>query len=153
MLTSSRPDSGRTDLLSIFDPDTFRMWRLNQIGTWLISDTKRHVRARRDARDAFNVLELIVEEDVRLNLLEHAVFGNSPQKKYFIHFDSPLPQCGDDSFVCRRIPRRYDHRSKARAVTRVFLFPLTLELLKITDLSEEACKRAFFQGLHCLLHF
>jgi hypothetical protein len=129
------------------------MRRFSKIGAGFVCDAKRHMRARCYARDAFDVLELIIEEDVRLNFLEHAVFGNSPQKKYFIHFDSPLPQCGDDSFMCRRIPCRYDHRSKAWAVSRVFLFPLTLELLKITDLSEEPCKRTFFQWLQCLLHF
>src|SRR5437870_1189191 len=99
----------------------FCVRRFDKIGTGFICEAKRYMRARRYSCHASDVLELIIEEDVWLKFLEHAIFGDSAQEKYFIHFDSPLPQCSDDSFVCRRVPCSYDHCSKPRTVSWVFL--------------------------------
>jgi hypothetical protein len=56
------------------------------------------------------MLKLIIEENVRLELLEHAAFCNATQEEYFVDFDSPTAQCCDNALVRRRISYGYNSR-------------------------------------------
>jgi hypothetical protein len=66
---------------------------LNKIWTWFVGDAKWYVSARRRTSNPLDVLLLVVEEDVRLELVHHPTLIDTTKKEHFIDFDTPLAEC------------------------------------------------------------
>jgi len=61
--------------------------------------------------------KLIVEKDVRLELLKHLALVDSTQKEDLVYLDSPFAKCRHHAFMSRCIARGDDCGPKAWLVT------------------------------------
>ena len=80
---------------------------------------------------------LIVEEQMRLELLQNAVFLHPAKKERLVDANPPRAQGGHHPLVGRRAPRRDDGRAHDRPVLGILLRPGDFPLLNLADLGQQ----------------
>lgn len=112
----------------------------------LVRDAKWYMNTRRRTGNTLNMLQLVIEEDMRAKHLEYPVLANTSKEEHFVNFNSPLAKCRHDAFVRRRATCGNNRRAQLGHIPLFFCLLLLLKALYARNLAENRASGPRFSG-------
>ena len=140
-------------VLRLLSDFVFLISLLHYFRTRLVGDSERNVGTGCNSRNTFNVSKLVIEEDVRFELLHDSTLLDPAEKEHFVDFNAPVSESSHYPLVGRSVPCRYDRCPKLRGVIGFGRLALALKTLKTSHFVKEASEWTFLQRFLGKLRF